>query len=53
MGGERSCVIDVTVLVWVAYGVRGLTVFGFVGVSYVEVQVDLGGFGSLSESGGT
>ena len=39
VGGERSCVIDVTVLVWVVYVVKGLTVFGFVGVSYVEVQV--------------
>ena len=38
LGGERSCVIDVTVLKWVVYVVRGLTVFGFVGVSYVEVQ---------------
>ena len=30
LGGERSCVIDVTVLKWVAYVVRGLTAFGFV-----------------------
>ena len=42
LGGERSCVIDVTGHKWVAYVVRGLTAFGFVGVSYVEVQVTWG-----------